>query len=777
MAELPVTFFSRKHNYKSSLDHIYYSNTLENEISYKATSHSATDHNPIMFELKEKEIKRNEQEHKVIRKRCFKGFSQKDFNNDIMAQPWENLANVNSVDEMVNIYTDLVEQILDKHAPIKVIKQYRNYQNGLSHETKRMMTARDNARKNESEEYKKLRNKVVRMVKADKRKAATRELEKNPNHLWKIFNKIVNGNDAKTIKLIEDGNMINDEKHIAKTMNDFFHDKVEKIYREIPEVTTESPTERLQKYVEGKKLHFALKPVSVNQVKEVIQNMKPTMSAGYIDLPQKIMRNAATILSIPLQTIINKSIQEGKFPTRWKVAIITPIFKKGKATFMTSYRPVSALVSSAKVLEMVVNKALLKHLELNQLLPPNQWGFRANKSCVGALMEMLARWYNNIDQKKYQIICSYDLTAMFDLIDIPILLKKLRILGANQLTIDFFLSYLLDRKHMTRVGNEVSPQTSSLRGGPQGASITATLALVMIIDINLFIEDGSLSSYCDDNTLTSAAGSIVEAIDIAQKESENIIAFFRLNKLACNIEKSEVIVIRPNRKTAKQKVTLTIDGVDVTEKETLKIVGLRISNKLDFNPQIEYLIKKTNQFNGALKRLSYKVNESALQRIANATILAKISYALIFIASPEIDGLSKNNENHKILQKLINQTARTVLHKTRLDKIPTEQLLDKAKLKDVNQMVITQMLKEVWRMENEEHHPLKSLLEQPNEKTRIGAKGFFRTVGRTNVMQRSFINPMIQLWNHYHTQLKGIPKKIIRKRTIALAKTIQKIRY
>ena len=115
MAELPETYFSRKHNYKSSLDHIYYSSTLENEISYNAIDHAASDHIPIMFELKEKHSKRNKQEHKLIEKRCFKEFSQQDFNNDLRAQPWENLANINTVDEMVDIYTELVEQVLDRH--------------------------------------------------------------------------------------------------------------------------------------------------------------------------------------------------------------------------------------------------------------------------------------------------------------------------------------------------------------------------------------------------------------------------------------------------------------------------------------------------------------------------------------------------------------------------------------------------------------------------------------------------------------------------------------
>lgn len=97
---------------------------------------------------------------------------------------------------------------------------------------------------------------------------------------------------------------------------------------------------------------------------------------------------------------------------------------------------------------------------------------------------------------------------MLDLIDTPILLTKLRILGTSQMTIDFFLSYSLDRKNMTRVGNKISPQTSSLRAGPQGNCLTATLALTMIMVINLFIDKGTLSSYCDENTLLSAGESI-----------------------------------------------------------------------------------------------------------------------------------------------------------------------------------------------------------------------------------------------------------------------------
>ena len=74
IADLPYTFISRNHDYKSALDHIYFSSTLEDKISCKATDQAATDHLPIMFELEMNIIKAKDKKHKLIRKKCFKGF-------------------------------------------------------------------------------------------------------------------------------------------------------------------------------------------------------------------------------------------------------------------------------------------------------------------------------------------------------------------------------------------------------------------------------------------------------------------------------------------------------------------------------------------------------------------------------------------------------------------------------------------------------------------------------------------------------------------------------
>ena len=89
--------------------------------------------------------------------------------------------------------------------------------------------------------------------------------------------------------------------------------------------------------------------------------------------------------------------------------------------------------------------------------------------------------------------------------------------------------------------------------------------------------------------------------------------------------------------------------------------------------------------------------------------------------------------------------------------------MEKSKLKTINQIVLQQILKEIWKLGQQEDHSLRNLLEKPSERTRIGTQMAFRTVGKTKIMQDSFINAVVKMWNQYHIDLKGIPEKKIDK--------------
>ena len=108
---------------------------------------------------------------------------------------------------MVEIYESLIEEVLNKHAPWKLFKQYDHYQR-LTEETKALMKARDNARKSGNSSYKALRNRCTAAVRREIRKAAQELVERDPNHIWKICDGMVKGKRSEKIELIEEGETV-----------------------------------------------------------------------------------------------------------------------------------------------------------------------------------------------------------------------------------------------------------------------------------------------------------------------------------------------------------------------------------------------------------------------------------------------------------------------------------------------------------------------------------------------------------------------------------------
>ena len=90
----------------------------------------------------------------------------------------------------------------------------------------------------------------------------------------------------------------------------------------------------------------------------------------------------ATFSSIQDEVIyfLNLCLQQGIFPTSLKKAIIKPIYKAGDKQIFNNYRPISLLPVLSKLLEKLIYARVSKHLNLNDILCDNQFGFRTGLS-------------------------------------------------------------------------------------------------------------------------------------------------------------------------------------------------------------------------------------------------------------------------------------------------------------------------------------------------------------------------------------------------------------
>ena len=137
----------------------------------------------------------------------------------------------------------------------------------------------------------------------------------------------------------------------------------------------------------------------------------------------KLLRNINEKKATGLEDdIFERSTNTGIFPAEWKLARVTPIFKKGSRSDLDNYRPISVTPIVSKIFERIVYDQLYEYLNGNNLLTNCQSGFRSLHSTLKALLEATNNWSVNIDNGLLNGVVFIDLKA-FDTIDHEILLR------------------------------------------------------------------------------------------------------------------------------------------------------------------------------------------------------------------------------------------------------------------------------------------------------------------------------------------------------------------
>ena len=94
----------------------------------------------------------------------------------------------------------------------------------------------------------------------------------------------------------------------------------------------------------------------------------------------RILKEIKDIIAPILSHIINKSFQQGYFPTKLKLARVIPLYKGGCSENVNNYRPISILPLLSKIFERTAyNNQLYNFFEKYNILTPYQYGFRKKK--------------------------------------------------------------------------------------------------------------------------------------------------------------------------------------------------------------------------------------------------------------------------------------------------------------------------------------------------------------------------------------------------------------
>ena len=129
--------------------------------------------------------------------------------------------------------------------------------------------------------------------------------------------------------------------------------------------------------------------ISVNGIKCLLSKLNPNKAIGPDMVPTRLLKDYAEDISPVLQVIFQQSLDTGEVPDDWKQANIVAIFKKGDKHLPSNYRPVSLTCVASKVLEHVIFRSIMDHLDLYKILVHFQHGFRSEHSCETLLINIL----------------------------------------------------------------------------------------------------------------------------------------------------------------------------------------------------------------------------------------------------------------------------------------------------------------------------------------------------------------------------------------------------
>jgi hypothetical protein len=329
-----------------------------------------------------------------------------------------------------------------------------------------------------------------------------------------------------------------------------------------------------------------------------------------------------------MTSIINHSFQTNTFPCDMKKAEISPIFKKNCPMSKENYRPINILGVFSKLFESIIADQINGFMQnyFNDLLG----AYRKGHGCSHVLTFAVDTWKKALDRNQHVAVIFMDLSKAFDSIPHELLVIKLKSYGFSENACLFMKSYLSDRIQRVKSKDTRSSWETTKKGIPQGSCLGPLLFNVFINDMFPHIAKSSVFNYADDNSL-SVNHVDIEMANVNLVNDTNIaIEWFERNFLKANPDKFQLLLLSPFNNNDSLPTSISInDSVTLKPSLEVKLLGVNINNKLNFDNHVKVLCKKASQQLKVLYRFKNILGFEEKKLLFNTFIMACFNFCPI----------------------------------------------------------------------------------------------------------------------------------------------------
>ena len=304
--------------------------------------------------------------------------------------------------------------------------------------------------------FKKQKNFCSKLYKKERKKFYSNlELNKITDNklFWKTIKPLLSEKciQSSKISLVSNNKVISEDLELAKTFNNYFGNAVNNLG--IKECEFDLNVDSNCNYMNGVDIaihkfkdhpsikminekvrfgpRFSFKEVSNLDIEREISHLNTKKVGTFGNIPTKVLKESSNVCNSTLKHIWNYEILgKQNFSKNLKLADITPVYKKKDPTLVENYRPVSVLPSVSKVFERIIQKQFSSFID--EFLSPFLCGYRQGFNIQCALLSLIEKWKNTLDNKGYTGAVLMDLSKAFDTINHELLIAKLHAYGFSK---------------------------------------------------------------------------------------------------------------------------------------------------------------------------------------------------------------------------------------------------------------------------------------------------------------------------------------------------------
>lgn len=626
-----------------------------------------------------------------VKVRSYRKYESHRFLSDLEQVPWHDIALIDDANEMLDQFNNSFLEVLEWHAPVKTVKIKHRRCPFVDSQIKECMRDRDRLLKRarcigssvDWEIYRVSRQLVKTRLRKAEEDYIKKELKgcQKTSSKWKVIRDFIPRRE-KTQRVYT-----KDLKEVVDNFNNFFTSvgakasEASKTLIDLHHLPLSTDINARQEIFEWDMFQFH--SVSTYEIHKIVMSFPSNKAPGYDRVSMSVIKDALPCILPILTDIVNRSLLSSVFPAAWKTSEVVPLLKEGDHEVANNNRPISLLPAASKICERVALNQLTTYMSNKKRLNEHQSGNRKQHSCETLHVLTADSVLEAMDAKKLTILVLLDLSKAFDSIDHAKLLTKLQTLGVSRSTLEWFRSYLLERRQYVRIGAETSGFGYLSHGVPQGSILGPALFNIYLNDLSSIPKFGGLESFVDDSKLylSFPIADVCNVVEQINEDLFNIAGWCCHNSLLINPGKTKLLVFgtRQMLKKLPNDFHVVLLGKNIFPSSSAQDLGLQVDCTLSYDEHITNTVSSCTGSLCQINRVKHLLDTSTLENVVNALVFSRLYYCSSVWSNTAKKNIVK-------LQKVQNFAARIITGARKFDHITPV-------LKELNWLPVDSVLK------------------------------------------------------------------------------------